>query len=68
MPSMTITTTNENAADLAAAVGWKLGLNGSASAAQIKQFTIAYLRETDRQHKEWLAELAKPPVVEIEPT
>ncbi len=66
MATMTITTTAQNAADLAAAVGWKLGLNGSANAAQIKQFTIAFLQETDRQYKDYTARLAVvvPPVID----
>jgi hypothetical protein len=68
MPSMTITTTTENATELAAAVGWKLGLNGNASAAQVKAYTIDFLKEVHRQHQDWLRELAKAPIVPIEPT
>ena len=68
MPSMTITTTTENAAELAAAIGWYYGLNGSASAAQVKQYTIDQLKQIHASHQNWLRELAKAPIVPIEPT
>lgn len=67
MPSMTITTSAENAADLAAAIGWDTGLNGSATAAQVKAWTIKQLRDVDRRHKEHVAMLALQ-VTPIDPT
>ena len=41
MPSMTITTSAQDAAKLADAVGWAMGLNGAATSAQVKEYTIA---------------------------
>lgn len=44
MATMTIVTTNPNAQELAAAVGDALRLGRSATEAEIKTLTIAYLR------------------------
>lgn len=46
MATLTITTTAQQDQRISAAFGHILGLEGGASAAQVKQFIIAYIRLT----------------------
>lgn len=75
MPTMTITTTTDQAQRVAAAVGSARGLtdeNGaprSANATEVKEHTVQYLKHLVRAHETRAAEeSARAGVTEIEPT
>jgi hypothetical protein len=68
MPTQTITTTAQDAADIADAVGDALGLSGPASAAQVKDYQIDGLRQLVRAYKRKKAIAALTPPADIAPT
>lgn len=69
MPTLTITTTADQAQRIAAAFGSKLGLQGSANAEQVRQDVIQYIRNTVRSHEtEQAAKAAADAVGSIDPT
>lgn len=69
MPTLTITTTTDQAQRIAAAFGNKLGLQGNANAEQVRQDVIQYLRNTVRSYEtEQAAKVAADAVGIIDPT
>jgi len=67
MATLTITTTSAQDARLVAAFGTYLGLEGNATAAQIKQNVINYIKQVvrDQEYKTEVDAISVPP---IEPT
>lgn len=68
MPTQTITTTAQDAADIAEAIGDLMGLSGSASAAQVKDYQIDWLRQQVRAYKRRKAIAALAAPTDIAPT
>lgn len=51
MGTLTITTTTQQDTRIAAAVGERLGLSGSASASQVKQYVIQHIKDVVRDYE-----------------
>ena len=69
MPDLTITLTAEHVARVQTAFGNKLGLPGDATAEDVRQELIAYLKNTTRSYETGVAnEAASAAVTDIEPT
>lgn len=68
MPTQTITTTAGEATRVAAAVGDVMNLPGPASAQQVKDFQIEYLKNLVRAYERKVALLALQAAADIAPT
>lgn len=51
MATLTITTTTQQDTRIAAAVGERLGLTGSANAAQVKNYLIQHIKDVVRDYE-----------------
>ena len=69
MPDLTITLTAEHVARVQTAFGNKLGLPGDATAEDVRQELIGYLKNTTRSYETQVAnEAASAAVTDVTPT